>query len=84
MIAWLGAAAIGIVNGVLREATYGKRLDESNANRLSASTAIADFALRGGISLPNNGFRPTQPPPKPSDAASSAKPSAAAKHGDRR
>jgi len=44
MIAWIGAAAIGVANGLFREATYGKRLDESNANRLSALTAIAAFA----------------------------------------
>jgi hypothetical protein len=39
---------------------------------------------RGGISLPNNGFRPTQPPPKPSDAASSAKPSTSVRRTDGR
>jgi membrane associated rhomboid family serine protease len=44
MIAWIGAAGIGIANGVLREATFGKRLDERTANQLSASTAIAAFA----------------------------------------
>lgn len=42
MIAW--AAGIGVANGTLREVTYGKRLDESDANRLSALTAIAAFA----------------------------------------
>lgn len=44
MIAWIGAAGIGVANGTLREVTYGKRLDESDANRLSALTAIAAFA----------------------------------------
>jgi hypothetical protein len=44
MIAWIGAAAIGIANGILREVTYGKRLDERDANQLSALTAIAAFA----------------------------------------
>ena len=43
MIAWIGAAAIGIANGILREATYGKRIDERSANQLSALTAIAAF-----------------------------------------
>lgn len=44
MIAWIGAAVIGVANGVLREATFGKRLHERTANRLSAFTAIAAFA----------------------------------------
>jgi hypothetical protein len=43
VIAWIGAAAIGIANGILREATYGKRIDERSANQLSALTAIAAF-----------------------------------------
>jgi hypothetical protein len=43
MIAWIGAAAIGVANGLLRETTYGKRLDESDANQLSALTAVAAF-----------------------------------------
>lgn len=29
---------------------------------------------RGGMSIRTNGFRPTQPPPKPADAAYSARP----------
>jgi hypothetical protein len=43
-IAWIGAAAIGVTNGILREATYGKRVDERSANQLSALTAVAAFA----------------------------------------
>ena len=45
MGAWVGGAAIGVGNGIAREATYGKRLSEPGANRLSALTAIAAFVL---------------------------------------
>lgn len=44
MGAWIGAAAIGVANGILREATYGKRIDERSANQMSAFTAIVAFA----------------------------------------
>jgi hypothetical protein len=44
MIAWIGAAMIGVANGILREATYGKRIGERSANQLSALTAIVAFA----------------------------------------
>ncbi|HET9185229.1 MAG TPA: hypothetical protein VFN82_03715 [Solirubrobacterales bacterium] len=43
--AWLGGAAIGVANGALREGTYGKRLSEPSANRLSVCTASAAFAV---------------------------------------
>jgi hypothetical protein len=43
MIAWVGAAVIGVANGALREATYGKRFSERSGNQLSALTAIAAF-----------------------------------------
>jgi hypothetical protein len=42
--AWAGAALIGVLNGVAREATYGKRLTESTAHQLSGVTGIAAFA----------------------------------------
>lgn len=35
---------IGVANGALREATYGKRLEEQRANQLSALTAVLAFA----------------------------------------
>jgi hypothetical protein len=44
LLAWLGAAAIGVANGITREATYGRRLDGETANRVSALTAVAAFA----------------------------------------
>jgi hypothetical protein len=44
MIAWIGAAVIGVANGILREATYGKRLDERSANQLSALSAVVALA----------------------------------------
>jgi hypothetical protein len=43
--AWLGGAAIGVANGATRELTYGKRLGEGDANRISALTGIAAFAV---------------------------------------
>jgi hypothetical protein len=43
-LAWLGAAGIGVANGVAREATYGKRTSEQAAHQISAATAIAAFA----------------------------------------
>jgi hypothetical protein len=42
---WVGGAAIGVGNGIAREATYGKRLGGAGANRLSALTAIVALAL---------------------------------------
>jgi len=44
LLAWIGGAAIGVGNGVAREATYGRRLGDASANRLSALTAVAAFA----------------------------------------
>jgi hypothetical protein len=43
LAAWVGGAALGVGNGIAREATYGKRLGEPRANQLSALTAIAAF-----------------------------------------
>jgi hypothetical protein len=45
LAAWPGGALIGVANGVLREATYGKRVGEQSAHRLSGITAIAAFGL---------------------------------------
>jgi len=54
LLAWPGGAVIGVANGVLREATYGRRLPERAAHQLSGATAVAAFsgpaavrALRG-------------------------------------
>ena len=41
--AWAGGAAIGVVNGALREGSYGKRLPEPAANAVSAASAIGLF-----------------------------------------
>jgi hypothetical protein len=43
-VAWVGGAVIGIANGVLREATYGRRVSESSAHRLSGATGVLAFA----------------------------------------
>jgi hypothetical protein len=43
-IGWLGGAAIGVANGALREASYGRRLGERRANQLSALSGALAFA----------------------------------------
>jgi hypothetical protein len=42
--AWGGGAAIGVANGVLREATFAKVLSRRAAHAASGATAIAAFA----------------------------------------
>ena len=42
-IGWLGGAAIGVANGVAREATYGRRVQARTAHQLSGLTAVAAF-----------------------------------------
>lgn len=44
LLAWTGGAAIGVANGVARQATYGRRLEEETSNRVSVLTAVAAFA----------------------------------------
>jgi hypothetical protein len=44
-IAWLGMTVIGIVNGTLRVAGYGKYMDELRAHQLSTVTGIILFGL---------------------------------------
>jgi hypothetical protein len=44
LLAWPGAALIGVANGVLREVTYGRRMSERAAHQLSGVTAVAAFA----------------------------------------
>ena len=43
LLAWPGAALIGVANGVLREVTYGRRMSERAAHQLSGVTAVAAF-----------------------------------------
>ena len=43
--AWLGGAAIGVANGVVREATYGKRMSDYTAYQLSVLSAIGAFGV---------------------------------------
>ena len=45
LFAWPGGAVIGVANGVLREATYGRRVSERAAHQLSGVTAIAAFGF---------------------------------------
>ena len=42
--AWPGGAAIGVVNGVARETTYGRLIGERAAGRVSEVTFVAAFA----------------------------------------
>jgi hypothetical protein len=44
LVAWLGGAAIGVLNGVLRENTYAPRVGEERAHRISSATAIVALA----------------------------------------
>ena len=44
ILAWPGGAAIGVANGILREATFAKRLSEMSAHQASTVTAIAGLA----------------------------------------
>jgi hypothetical protein len=43
--AWPGAAVVGVADGIVREATYGKRLPEAAAHQVSTATAITTFVL---------------------------------------
>jgi hypothetical protein len=43
--AWGGGAAIGIANGMAREATFGRRLEKRTANQISALSGIGAFAV---------------------------------------
>ena len=43
--AWPGAAALGIANGAIREATYGRRMGEERAGRLSGITLVSGLAV---------------------------------------
>lgn len=44
IVAWPGGALIGVVNGVVREATYGRCLGEQTGHRLSGVTAVGAFS----------------------------------------
>jgi hypothetical protein len=39
-LAWIGGAGLGIVNGSLREFTYGKPLRERSAHQVSTGTLM--------------------------------------------
>ena len=43
--AWVGGAVLGIVNGSLREFTYGRRLNERAAHQVSTGTLILMLML---------------------------------------
>lgn len=45
MLAWLPMMAIGILNGTIREATYGKVLSELRAHQVSTLTGVLLLGL---------------------------------------
>ena len=49
VMAWLGGPLLGIANGLLREKTYGQRLDDRTAHQVSTATAIGGFAAYFGL-----------------------------------
>jgi len=44
-LCWIGMALLGVINGILREKTYGKRLSELRAPQLSTLIAIVLFGF---------------------------------------
>lgn len=59
LVCWLGMVIIGILNGLLREYTYGRALGEPTAHQLSSVIAIFLFGLYiwvlTGLSRPESG-----------------------------
>ncbi|MBE9180184.1 hypothetical protein IQ268_16585 [Oculatella sp. LEGE 06141] len=45
VLAWIPMVFIGIINGVIREFTYGKQLSELRAHQVSTATGILLFSL---------------------------------------
>lgn len=45
LIAWFGLIIIGVINGVIREFTYGKYLPELRAHQLSTFTGLIFFYI---------------------------------------
>jgi hypothetical protein len=45
LVAWLGGVVVGVSNGIARDATYGKVLDEQVAHQVSSITGIAAFSV---------------------------------------
>lgn len=49
VLAWIPMVFIGIINGVIREFTYGKYLSELRAHQLSTATGILLFSFYIGV-----------------------------------
>ena len=45
LLCWFLLAAVGVVNGVLRQYTYGRRFPERTAHQISTVTAIVFTGL---------------------------------------
>jgi hypothetical protein len=45
ILAWIPMVFIGIINGIVREATYGKYLSELRAHQVSTVTGVILFGL---------------------------------------
>ncbi|MGA7932299.1 MAG: hypothetical protein WCA35_01845 [Kovacikia sp.] len=49
ILAWIPMMLIGIINGVIREATYGKTLSELRAHQVSTITGVLLLGLYIGL-----------------------------------
>jgi hypothetical protein len=49
VLAWVPMVVIAIVNGVLRESTYGKRLSELRAHQVSTLAGLVLFTIYIGV-----------------------------------
>ncbi len=45
LLAWVAMVVVAIVNGALRETTYGKRMSELSAHQVSCATGMAAFGV---------------------------------------
>lgn len=49
LLAWMPMVLIGIINGTIREFTYGKQLSELRAHQVSTAIGILLFSLYIGV-----------------------------------
>ncbi len=45
IVAWPAGALVGVANGILRETTYARRVDEQTAHQVSGITAVVAFSV---------------------------------------
>lgn len=56
ILAWIPMVFIAIINGIIRESTYGKSFSELRAHQISTVTGILLFSLYIGILASSWGF----------------------------